>query len=231
MFEDYSQNPVGSATGYGPATDGVNDLMITIDELNIDDAARLSLASTVFGAGGGDPNTLPRGTVDSQINITIVPNKAPKELGPVWRVKLVLNSTKTAKPQEDLGRIKTFTATGKRFPYDTQVANQYKIRYETGTDDSALFPEIEITLTERLVSSIQSNKIAVDTAYAELITSKTAVVKSNDTAVTSIDQDKLKNLNMTLVLYDEIPEYKQASGDAIVGNTYSRLVNNQFKRI
>ena len=86
-------------------------------------------------------------------------------------------------------------------------------------------------MTERLVSSIQSNKIAVDTAYAELITSKTAVVKSNDTAVTSIDQDKLKNLNMTLVLYDEIPEYKQASGDAIVGNTYSRLVNNQFKRI
>ena len=43
--------------------------------------------------------------------------------------------------------------------------------------------------------------------------------------------DKIKCFNCSLVLYDEIPEYSQASKDAIAGNTYSRINGCQFKRI
>lgn len=40
----------------------------------------------------------------------------------------------------------------------------------------------------------------------------------------------MKCINIRLVHYDEVPEYTQASKDAIVGNTYSRLTGCQFKR-
>jgi hypothetical protein len=94
-----------------------------------------------------------------------------------------------------------------------------------------LFPTIDIELTEILVSSINTNNIAVATAHTEMLDAKKLVQNTNSTSITEINTNKLRNLNMSLVLYDEIPEYTQASKDAIVGNTYSRIMNNQFKRI
>ena len=127
-----------------------------------------------------------------------------------------------------MGRIKNFTVAGNSQIADTQTG---KIQYEKGTDQTALFPSIEIELTENLTSSIESNNIVVSTAYNDVLIAKSLVSNTSESSITEIDQTKLKNLNMTLVLYDEIPEYTQASADAIIGNTYSRLVNNQFKRI
>ena len=224
LLKDFSKFPNNTAPyAHPPATDTTNDLTFRIDELNPDPDKRLSLASTV---GILDQTTLIRESNNSPITITITPNKAPKEAGPVGRLLLTIVKQKTAAPQEDIGRIKSFTATG-----NSQITDRDKIQYETGTDQSALFPTIDIELTEILVSSINTNSIAVATAHTEMLDAKKLVQNTNSTSITEINTNKLRNLNMSLVLYDEIPEYTQASKDAIVGNTYSRIMNNQFKRI
>jgi len=224
LLKDFSKFPINTAPfAHPPATDTTNDLTFRIDELNPDEDKRLSLASTV---GITDTSTLPRQSNNSPIIITITPNKAPKEAGPIGRLLLTTVKQKTAAPQEDIGRIKSFTVAG-----NSQITDSDKIQYETGTDESSLFPTIELELTEILVSSINTNKTAVATAHTEMVDAKKLVQNTNSTSITEINTDKLRNLNMSLVLYDEIPEYTQASKDAIVGNTYSRIMNNQFKRI
>ena len=224
LLKDFSKFPNNTAPyAHPPATDITNDLTFRIVELNPDEDRRQSLASTV---GIADTTTLVRESNNSAITITITPNKAPKEAGPVGRLLLTTVTQKTAAPQEDIGRIKSFTVAG-----NSQITDSDKIQYETGTDQSALFPTIEFELTEILVSSINTNNTAVATAHTEMLDAKKLVQNTNSTSVSEINTDKLRNLNMSLVLYDEIPEYTQASKDAIVGNTYSRIMNNQFKRI
>jgi len=224
LMQDFNKTPNTSFPyDHPPATDTTNDLIFRIVELNPDEARRQSLASTVPGA---DESSLAREANNSLITIAITPNKAPIEAGPVGKLKLVKTLQKAAAPQEDVGRIKAFTFTG-----TSKITDIDKIQYATGTDQSALFPTIAIELTEIPVSSIQANKTAVATAHTEMMDAKKLVQNTNSTSVSVINETKLKNLNMSLVLYDEIPEYTQASKDAIVGNTYSRLVNNQFKRI
>lgn len=69
---------------------------------------------------------------------------------------------------------------------------------------------------------------------AEVVVKKTALINSNPTYITSFgaNQDmKLRTINMKMVLYDEVPEFTSTSKDAIIGNTYSRLSNPQFKRL
>jgi hypothetical protein len=224
LLKDFNKFPNSAAPYAHPAaTDIANDLIFRIVELNPDENRRLSIASTV---GITDTTTLQRESNNSAITIAITPNKAPKEAGPVGRLLLTTVKQKTAAPQEDIGRIKTFTVAG-----NSQITDSDKIQYETGTDESSLFPTIEIQLTEILVSSIYANTQAVATAHTEMLDAKKLVQNTNSTSVTEINTNKLRNLNMSLVLYDEIPEYTQASKDAIVGNTYSRIMNNQFKRI
>jgi hypothetical protein len=226
LLKDFSKFPNNTSPyAHPPATDITNDLIFRIEELNPDPDKRLSLASTVPGFTG-DTTTLVRESNNSPILTTITPNKAPKEAGDVGRLLLTTVKQKTAAPQEDIGRIKSFTVAG-----NSIITDKNKIQYETGTDQSALFPTIEIELTEILVSSIFANTQAVATAHTEMLDAKKLVQNTNSTSITVIDENKLKNLNMSLVLYDEIPEYTQASKDAIVGNTYSRIMNNQFKRI
>ena len=113
----------------------------------------------------------------------------------------------------DVGKIKTFTASG------THVV---------AADPQ---PTLEIELTQDLIDGLPTIDTAISSKKTEIDTAKNALVPSKQIFQVEIDKTKLANLNMGLVLYDEIPEYTQASKDAIVGNTYSRITNNQFKRI
>ena len=73
----------------------------------------------------------------------------------------------------------------------------------------------------------------ISSKYADIASAKSSLNSLKTPYYLDLDtmQDKFKCFNMSLVLYDEIPEYSQASNDAIVGNTYSRINGCQFKRI
>lgn len=94
--------------------------------------------------------------------------------------------------------------------------------------------DIKIVLNQELTkgrAKIEAEKILKKN---EVMTAKTVLVPSLTRYLTNIgsyQETKLKSMNMKLVLYDEVPEYTQASKDAISGNTYSRLNACQFKRI
>lgn len=95
-------------------------------------------------------------------------------------------------------------------------------------------PTLEITLNEDPIRS----KLSINTdlkAQDIVVNQKKDLVVTTTRFLTSsigpYQEQKLKCMNMSLVLYDEVPEYTQSSTDAIKGNTYSRLSNGQFKRI
>ena len=86
--------------------------------------------------------------------------------------------------------------------------------------------------------AIEKSRDVLDTEIitkrATVITTKNALVPVNKKYITNISnfqKDKIKAMHMSMVLYDEIPEYTQSSYDAISGNTYGRMMNCQFKRI
>lgn len=95
-------------------------------------------------------------------------------------------------------------------------------------------PTLQITLNENPIQGLGSIGVELTTAQNELDTAKASIAPSSNHYKTTFGADqvkKMKNMNMTMVLYDEVDEYNQASQDAIKGNTYSRLQNCQFKRI
>ena len=93
---------------------------------------------------------------------------------------------------------------------------------------------LEITLTDKpyrsklsINNDYQAQEIIVN-QKKELLVNTTRMLTSS---IGPYQEQKLKCMNMSLVLYDEVPEYTQSSTDAIKGNTYSRNTNCQFKRI
>ena len=74
------------------------------------------------------------------------------------------------------------------------------------------------------------NEIVV--TYTEISTAKAILVKTKNIYVLSLDNqlDKLRCINCSLVLYDEIPSYTGTDG-ALTANTYSRYTGCAFKRI
>ena len=95
-------------------------------------------------------------------------------------------------------------------------------------------PELEIELGNDSVRGIGLINSDIDIQRADVQAKKNALIPVRKRWFTSfgdLQRQKMKCMNMSLVLYDEIPEYTQASQDAIKGNTYSRIQNCQFKRI
>ena len=137
----------------------------------------------------------------------------------------------------DYGEIKTLDISGKG-----RFINQKGQITKDDKHSSSLTPvaipanttKLEITLTDEPYRS----KLSINTDYQtqevivnekkEKLVATTAILVSN---IGTYQEQKLKCMNMSLVLYDEVPEYTQSSTDAIKGNTYSRLSNCQFKRI
>ena len=108
----------------------------------------------------------------------------------------------------------------------------------TGTGTAATVsgvvpPKLKITLNDVVKNGIITLNSDINAKTTEILTSKASIPSKQRVYLVNLDsqQDKLKAMNMSLVLYDEIPEYTQSSADAIKGNTYSRINGCQFKRI
>jgi len=91
-----------------------------------------------------------------------------------------------------------------------------------------------IELTKKQAKGLRKIDAEVKTKFGEVLTAKSKLKTGTTKYFTTIgdaQRDRLKAMNMKIVLYDELPEYKQSSGDAIDGNTYSRQKNCQYRRI
>jgi len=162
--------------------------------------------------GTPPPEVRPSANSEMEIEITGTAIVEPSPVGKLRNLGFKVLADQ-GKHIPDVGKIKTFTAAG------THVV----------TAESQ--PTLEIELTQDLIEGLPNIDTAINSKKTEVDTAKITLVPSKQIFQVEIDQTKLKNLNMGLVLYDEVPEYTQASKDAIVGNTYSRIMNNQFKRI
>jgi hypothetical protein len=151
-------------------------------------------------------------------NIKIISGTALPETGNIGQIKLV-DITGTAKKDPDDGRF--------------QTANTSK---KSGTPidiTTVTLPDLKITLEKVEKKGITLIENEITSKYGDIASAKSSLnsIKTKYYLDLNTMQDKFKCFNMSLVLYDEIPEYSQSSKDAIVGNTYSRINGCQFKRI
>ena len=96
-----------------------------------------------------------------------------------------------------------------------------------------VLPDLKITLLSEQDKGIAKIDQEISDKYVDITNAKNALNTTKTQYYLDLDTmpDKIKCFNCSLVLYDEIPEYSQASKDAIAGNTYSRINGCQFKRI
>lgn len=95
-------------------------------------------------------------------------------------------------------------------------------------------PDLNVTLVENFVRGLGLIRTELVNKQADLDAAKEVLgnfKSSYQTTFGPAQKQKMRTMNMSMVLYDEVPEYTQASQDAIKGNTYSRVQNCQFKRI
>ena len=93
--------------------------------------------------------------------------------------------------------------------------------------------DLEIELVSKLDSGLENIKNEITTKNTQIYTAKSTLPLKKTTYVLDLDGqvNKLKCFNLSLILYDEVPEYASSSFDSIKGNTYSRLTGCQFRRI
>ena len=95
-------------------------------------------------------------------------------------------------------------------------------------------PVLNVTLKEDPINGLALIQSEMASAQADLDTAKGSLIPSTGQYQPTFgpaQKQKMRTMNMSMILYDEVPEYTQASQDAIKGNTYSRIQNCQFKRI
>lgn len=95
-------------------------------------------------------------------------------------------------------------------------------------------PDLKVLLLDDDVRSINSINTDLTSKYTEIETKQgllTYVTRLYIQRLEASQVDKMKCMNMSIVLYDEVPEYRNTNSHHITGNTYSRLNNCQFKRI
>jgi len=201
---------VSDTTAVIPAAHAVlNKLEISIKD--VDPATTASRAGTP-PVTGAPPDI--RQALISDIDIAVI-GTAPVEPAPIGRLRdLGFTITKAqGKLTPNVGKIKAISVSG------------------THVVDPDPPQSLIITLTENTKEGIAKIENDISAKLTEVDAAQLALQPTKTIFHVQIDETKLQNLNMGLVLYNEIPEYTQASADAIIGNTYSRLVNNQFKRI
>merc|ERR1711966_382468 len=92
-------------------------------------------------------------------------------------------------------------------------------------------PVLNVTLNEDPINGLALIQSDLASAQADLDAAKGTLIPSTGQYQPTFgpaQKQKMRTMNMSLVLYDEVPEYTQASQDAIKGNTYSRIQNCQF---
>lgn len=189
----------------------------------------------ILGIDGGDVGGT-TGQNDIKLRIKEVKvNDAKKNV--VEKLEFLAASQPAAPETGEIGQIKAvkLSGTAKQFVADgSWLQSDTVITSGTPIDITTIsMPDMKITLSKVLPKGIKQIDNEITAKYTEISDAKTALTSTNKTYILDLNDqlDKLKCMNMSMVLYDEIPEYTQASSDAIKGNTYSRLNGCQFKRI
>ena len=95
-------------------------------------------------------------------------------------------------------------------------------------------PDLKVMSLDDDVRSINSINTDLTSKYTEIETKQNLLTYISRLYIQRLEAsqvDKMKCMNMSIVLYDEVPEYSNTNSHHITGNTYSRLNNCQFKRI
>ena len=95
-------------------------------------------------------------------------------------------------------------------------------------------PDLKVLLLEDDVRSINSINTDLTSKYTEIEAKQSLLTYITRLYIQRLEAsqvDKMKCMNMSIILYDEVPEYSNNNSHHITGNTYSRLNNCQFKRI
>ena len=102
------------------------------------------------------------------------------------------------------------------------------------TITATVTPDLKVLLLQDDVRSINSINTDLTAKYTEIQTKQgllTYITRLYIQRLEASQVDKMKCMNMSIILYDEVPEYSNNNSHHITGNTYSRLNNCQFKRI
>ena len=197
-----------SGTGFKP-----NDyIVITGDNLNGDSVTN----KLEFYIDAVDTDASGVTTIKSLRNITGTP---ANNMGTIGQILSTTIDTGVAIKKKDVGSFEKANTSQSGTPVDV-------------TTNAT--PELDIELVNDSVRGIALINSDIDTQRADVQAKKNALVpvrKRWFTSFGNLQRQKINCMNMSMVLYDEIPEYTQASQDAIKGNTYSRIQNCQFKRI
>jgi len=149
-----------------------------------------------------------------------------------------LTFTATGTPNSDtgnIGQIKSVVVKGQGKFYPT-LGKILKLKEKAGASKTPVTVSAitKSKMTIKLPSVLPKNyprgidivNGLITTKYNDISTAKTALVTTSTKYITSLSsyqKNKLKCMNMRLILYDEIPEYTQSSQHAITGNTYGRI--------
>lgn len=158
--------------------------------------------------------------VDDDINVLIT-GTADSETGNVGEIKDISLKNGTggvAFKETNVGEIKKSNISFTGTPIVTSSLSKAKLDITIKSDAYYGDKYLDTLLTSK---------------YNEILTAKNNLVYKGKTYFLTLDNqlEKIKCMNMSLVLYDEIPEYVSSSGHSITGNTYSRLNGCQSKRI
>jgi len=158
--------------------------------------------------------------VDDDINV-IVTGTADSETGNVGEIKDISLKNGTggvAFKETNVGEIKKSNISFTGTPIVTASLPKAKL---------------DVTIESDLYYGDKYLDTLLTSKYNEILTAKNNLVYKGKTYFLTLDNqlEKIKCMNMSLVLYDEVPEYVSSSGHAITGNTYSRLNGCQSKRI
>jgi len=153
-------------------------------------------------------------------SMNIISGTALPDTGNIGEIKSVYSNVGgVAKKDPDDGRFQSV---------DTTLKSGTPIDIAT-----VILPDLKITLNKVEAKGIARIEQEILDKYVDIKNAKNALNSVKTLYHLDLDTmpDKIKCFNCSLVLYDEIPEYSQASKDAISGNTYSRINGCQFKRI
>ena len=202
------------------------DVIVVGNDFEVNDT--ITIRGTELGGIVGSPGT----GNDLVLTITNLTGSPPTLLG-------ITHTGEPNNPAGNVGQILALTMKeGKNRFFDNigEIERSSITTTGTGVDITTIaLPKGKITLVD---DAIEKSRDILDTEIiakrATVLTTKNALVPVNKkyiTNISSFQKDKIKAMHMSMVLYDEIPEYTQGSYDAISGNTYSRIMNCQFKRI
>lgn len=176
------------------------------------------------------------GGTDNVNNVVITINKTVSDASGNGKVDTFVSLLQPAVLiDREQGEIKraTITGNGKFINRRGTIATASHTGTPVNTTTISM-PNLSIEIKDdlnRSLNLITSNQLILQSEVEQL---KSNLVSRSRKLLSQLgpeQQDKFRAMNMSMILYDEVPNYTQASKDALVGNTYSRFTDCSFKRI